>query len=97
MNSLTTELVAPIARAVHVNEDTLTVELGDGRSISAPLAWYPRLAHGTSAERARWRFIGGGSGIHWTDLDEDISIENLILGRPSTESQASLKSWLDQR
>jgi hypothetical protein len=83
--------------AVTVSDDTLTVELSDGRTISAPLAWYPRLFHGSPAERARFRFIGGGVGIHWPDLDEDISVQNLILGRPSGESQASLRKWLERR
>jgi len=82
---------------VSVTDDTLTVELSDGRSISAPLAWYPRLLHGTVEERRRWRLIGQGLGIHWPDLDEDVSVENLLLGRPSAESQNSLKKWLAQR
>jgi len=82
---------------VSVTDDTLTVELSDGRSISAPLAWYPRLVHGTVEERRRWRLIGQGHGIHWPDLDEDISVENLLLGRPSSESQNSLKKWLGRR
>lgn len=82
---------------VAVSEDTLTVDLSDGRSISALLAWYPRLWHGTEIERAHWRLIGQGEGIHWPDLDEDISVEGLILGRPSNESQKSLQRWLDGR
>jgi len=82
---------------VSVTDDTLTVELSDGRSISAPLAWYPRLLHGTVEERRRWRLTGRGVGIHWPDLDEDVSVENLLLGRPSAESQNSLKKWLGQR
>ncbi len=82
---------------VGVSEDTLTVDLSDGRSISTPLAWYPRLWHGTEAERTHWRLIGQGEGIHWPDLDEDISVEGLILGRPSNESQKSLQRWLDGR
>jgi hypothetical protein len=82
---------------VAVTDDALTVELSDGRSISVPLAWYPRLSHGTSAERNEWRIIGGGRGIHWPQLDEDISVQNLIIGKPSAESQASLKRWLQQR
>ncbi len=82
---------------VSVSNDTLTVELDDGRTLSAPLAWYPRLLHGSVKERKNWRLIGDGEGIHWEELDEDISAENLILGRPSNESQASLKQWLDSR
>ena len=73
------------------------VELADGRSIAAPLAWYPRLLHGSDAERGNFRFIGGGEGIHWPDLDEDISIEGIVAGRPSGESQGSLQRWLDSR
>lgn len=78
-------------------DDTLMVELHDGRSISAPLAWYPRLAHGSSAERNNWRLIGGGRGIHWEDLDEDISVDNLLAGKPSGESRESFGKWLLQR
>lgn len=85
-----------VAAAV-VTEEALTVELSDGRTISAPLAWYPRLCHANLAQRNDWRLIGGGRGIHWPQLDEDISVENLVLGRPSTESQASLKRWLATR
>jgi len=75
----------------------LTVELSDGRSISVPLAWYARLLKGTVEERSRWRLIGQGRGIHWPDVDEDISVENLLLGRPSAESQHSLKKWFGRR
>lgn len=82
---------------VVVSEDTLTVELADGRSISAPLAWYPRLWHGTEAERNNWRLIGQGEGVHWPDLDEDISLAGLLLGTPSNESQKSLSRWLAER
>ncbi|MFZ1395495.1 MAG: DUF2442 domain-containing protein [Candidatus Promineifilaceae bacterium] len=78
-------------------EDTLTVELADGRSLSVPIAWYPRLLHGSQQEREKWELIGAGEGIHWPDLDEDISVEGLILGRPSGESQRSLQRWLDSR
>src|SRR5439155_2194697 len=75
-------------------DDTLSVDLSDGRTISVPLAWYPRLLHGTSEERRNWRLLGRGLGIHWPDLDEDISVENLLRGKPSAESQHSYKSWL---
>ena len=85
------------ANHVGVTKDTLTVDLDDGRTLSVPLAWYPRLFHGTPKERKNWRLIGQGEGIHWQDLDEDISVENLMLGKPSNESQASLKRWLDAR
>lgn len=96
MNSSTTEIAAH-AQSVTVTEDTLTVELTDGRSVSAPLAWYPRLVHGTLEERKNWRLLGRGSGIHWPALDEDISVENLLRGQASGESQQSLKRWLEQR
>jgi len=82
---------------VSVTEDALVVELVDGRTITVPLAWYPRLAHGSPNERADWRFIGEGEGIHWPQLDEDISIEGLLAGRRSGETQASLRRWLELR
>jgi hypothetical protein len=91
------ELATPTAEHVTVSDDTLSVELSDGRTISAPLAWYPRLAHGTARERGKWRLIGRGQGIHWDDLDEDVSVEGLLAGRASGESQASFKKWLDAR
>ena len=77
--------------------DTLTVDLADGRTLSVPIAWYPRLLHGTSQERRNWRLIGDGVGIHWPDLDEDISVEGLLLGKQSGESQNSLQRWLERR
>ena len=80
-----------------MTEDALIVDLNDGRTISVPLAWYPRLVHGSAAERKNWRLIGQGAGIHWEDLDEDVSVENLLLGRPSGESQKSFKKWLAGR
>lgn len=97
MNSSTTRVPAVYAQGVAVTEDTLTVELSDGRSVSAPLAWYPRLVYATPEESADWRLIGRGAGVHWPALDEDISVENLLAGQASGESQRSLKSWLAQR
>ena len=85
------------AERVVVTDHALTVELGDGRRISAPIEWYPRLAHATQQERNNWRLIGGGRGIHWGDLDEDISIESLLAGRRSTESRTSFQRWLAGR
>jgi hypothetical protein len=73
------------------------VELADGRTIAVPVAWYPRLAHATPAERTAWRLIGGGRGIHWPAVDEDISVTNLLSGQPSAESQTSFKKWLAGR
>ena len=97
MTFLTIDVSVPEADGVEVTDDTLTAELSDGRSISVPLAWYPRLAHATPHERRNWRLIGGGEGVHWPDLDEDISVEGLLAGRPSAESQRSLKRWLETR
>ena len=85
------------AQNVSVTADTLAVDLSDGRTISVPLVWFPRLLHGTPEERSNWRFIGGGVGVHWPDLDEDISVENLLAGKPSGESQSSFKRWLEKR
>lgn len=85
------------AQAVSVTDDSLVVDLVDGRSVSVPLAWYPRLAHGTPEERADFRLIGRGEGIHWPRLDDDISVEDLLAGRPSGESQQSLQRWLRER
>ena len=93
----TIEVRVPEAEEVTVTEDTLTAELSDGRTISVPLDWFPRLVHSTMEERENWRFIGKGQGIHWPELDEDISVEGLLAGRPSGESQNSLKRWLDAR
>lgn len=97
MNSLTVELLLPEIQAVAITDDTLSVDLSDGRTIAAPLAWYPRLLHGSTSERANWRLIGSGQGVHWVELDEDIGIKNLIIGEPSAESQKSLQRWLEER
>lgn len=97
MNTLAIKLDAANALGLSITDDTLTVELSDGRSISIPLEWYPRLVHGTSEERNNWRIIGKGQGLHWVDLDEDISVEGIILGHSSGESQSSFKKWLNQR
>jgi hypothetical protein len=79
---------------VSVTDDTLAVDLEDGRSISVPISWYPRLAHGTPEERASFHISGAGYGIHWPDLDEDISVKGLLLGKRSSESPASFERWL---
>jgi hypothetical protein len=97
MSSSTTEIPIIRAETVTITGDAVTAELSDGRSISAPLAWYPRLLHGTMEERSNWRLIGGGVGIHWPTLDEDVSVHNLLAGQASGESQQSLKRWLSQR
>jgi hypothetical protein len=91
------EAGSPVAQNVTVTDEALTVDLSDGRTLVVPLTWFPRLLHGSTAERSNWRLIGRGSGIHWPDLDEDVSIEGLLLGRPSGESQSSFRKWLDSR
>ncbi len=97
MPTSTSELQSVRAVDVNVTEDELSVDLEDGRTLSVPLAWYPRLLHGTKRERTSWRLIGRGTGIHWPELDEDISVEGLLAGRRSGESQPSLKRWLEKR
>lgn len=97
MSSSAIEIRPPRAQSVAVTDDSLTVDLVDGRTVSVPLPWYPRLSQATPAERDNWRLIGQGEGIHWADLDEDISVEDLLSGRPSGESQSSLKRWLASR
>ena len=96
MSTLITERDA-FAQSVHFSEDSLTVRLDDGRALSVPLTWYPRLLHGTSRERETYELIGDGEGIHWPALDEDISVEGLLAGRRSAESAASLAKWLERR
>ena len=91
------EIEIPEAVDVKVTEDTLSVDLTDGRTICVPLGWYPRLDHADAEETANWRLIGKGQGIHWEDIDEDISIEGLLAGKPSGESQSSFKRWLQER
>lgn len=94
---LPTDISQARAQRVSVTEDALVVDLVDGRTITVPVTWYPRLAHGTQAERANWRLIGEGEGIHWPDLDEDISVEGVLAGRRSGETQASLRRWFESR
>jgi len=97
MNTSATEFVRPAAIRVSVSESTIDVELSGGCSLSVPVSWYPRLEHGTDAERGNYKLIGSGFGIHWPDLDEDISVEALVAGHPSNESQASLAKWVESR
>ena len=97
MSSSATEVRPALAQKVDVTNNAIAIDLVDGRSLTVPLAWYPRLAHGTAAERSKWRLIGRGEGIHWPDLDEDISVEDMLAGRPSGESQSSLQKWLKAR
>ena len=93
----TTEINVPEAMTISVTEDALAVQLSDGRDISVPLSWYPRLVHATPEERDNWELIGSGQGIHWPDLDEDISVEMLLAGRKSGESRRSFKQWLEAK
>jgi hypothetical protein len=97
MNTLAVEIRQPEALNVSLSDDTLSVDLSDGRSISVPIAWFPRLLHSTKQERNNWRLIGKGQGIHWEDIDEDICIEGLLAGKPSGGSQESFKKWLAKR
>ena len=97
MTTSTSETAMPLATAVEVTDDTLTVELSDARTVSVPLTWYPRLLHATLEERGKWELIAQGEGIHWPGVDEDISVAALIAGRPSGETAASLQRWLAAR
>lgn len=74
-------------RDVKVSDDRLTVDLMDGRSISVPLAWYPRLLDATPAQRNKWEVCGGGLGIHWPEIDEDLSTEGLLRGAPAPQAR----------
>jgi hypothetical protein len=91
-------LTAP-PRAIHVTvtDDTLSVDLEDGRTIAVPIGWFPRLAYGTVIERTNVQIAGAGFGLYWPDLDEDIGVEGLLLGKKSTESPASFARWLERR
>jgi len=95
MTTLVRTEIVPEAVDVKVTKDTLRVELSDGRTISAPVVWFPRLLHGTPKERANFEL--GHFGIHWPDLDEDIPVEGLLRGEKSGESLKSLRRWLDHR
>lgn len=97
MSTSATDFGPPAATRVSVTDATVDVELKDGRSLSVPISWYPRLEHATKAERDNWTLTGSGIGIHWPDIDEDIRVEALVAGRASRESQASLARWLASR
>ncbi len=97
MSSLVSKVRVARVEKVRVTHEELIVDLVDGRTVTVPVQWYPRLANGTPAERRHWRLIGRGEGIHWPDLDEDIGVEDLLAGRPSGESRTSLQRWLKSR
>ena len=78
-------------RAVRLTDDDLVVDLADGRTISVPLAWYPRLLHATREQREKWQIAGGGFGIHWPDIDEDLSTNGLLRGSPASKPSAPAK------
>ena len=97
MTTLAVEIDIPHAVHVMVDDNTLTVDLDDGRTVSVPVAWYPRLFYASKNERENWRLIGKGHGIRWEAIDEDISVAGIVAGRRSGESQKSLKKWLEAR
>ncbi|MBE9128531.1 MULTISPECIES: DUF2442 domain-containing protein [unclassified Coleofasciculus] len=96
MTTLTLE-IEPIASEVSITDERLIVDLVDGRILSVPLAWYPRLMHASPAERDNWQLLGDGYAIEWIDLDEHIGLEGLLAGRRSGESQQSFERWLATR
>ncbi len=81
----------PRVTRVRSNASALTVDFEDGRTVRLPLLWYPRLFHATQAQRDRWELIGPGMGVHWPDVDEDLSAEGLLAGRPSIEFLKQLR------
>lgn len=97
MNSATVTQTPVKIIDVAVTDDTLSVDLEDGRTIAIPIGWYPRLAYGTAAERANFQISGAGYGINWPDLDEDIGVNGILLGAKSSESRASFERWLQRR
>ena len=97
MSSLDVEIQEARAQAVQINDESLTVDLVDGRTVIVPLVWFPRLWHGSSVERSRLEIVGDGAYIHWPDLDEDLTVASLLAGRQSGESAKSLKKWLAAR
>ena len=86
-----------LAQKVVFAEDSFVVYLNDGRTISVPIIWFPRLLNGNKRERENYELIGDGEGIHWPDIDEDISVEGILAGRRSGENQKSLDKWLKKR
>ena len=95
MNTLAVEIRIPEALNALLTDDTLSVDLSDGRSISVPIAWFPRLLHSTEQERNNWRLIGKGQGIHWEDIDEDIPTAVIIEPRPQGDDAAASFAHID--
>lgn len=95
--TISAEITIPRILTIDLNEDYLILELEDGRILSVPIAWYPRLGHGTESERQNFQISGAGFGIHWPDLDEDIGVAGLLLGKKSSESPESFQRWLARR
>lgn len=97
MTTLIVDSAAVLATAVEITDDALVVDLKDGRTISVPLAWFPRLVHCTQDERQEWMLTGNGQGIFWPRVDEDILVSGLVEGSPSAESPQSFARWLAVR
>ena len=97
MSSSPNNLFQPLATDVKIANGKLIVELNDGREIDVPVSWYPRLKYATELELKRWVLVAKGQGIHWESIDEDISISALLKGKPSGESEESLRRWLSLR
>jgi len=97
MTTSPADLNSALVREVRVTAELLFVDLRDGRSLSVPLSWYPRLDAGTPAEQSRWRLTGGGHGIHWPGLDEDLSVVGMLEERRSGESEESFRRWREAR
>jgi hypothetical protein len=97
MSDLVNDTAEVLATFEVVSEQSLTVSLSDGLQLLLPVEWYPRLKFGTPAERNNWRLVGDGVGIHWPDLDEDLSVEGFSAGRKSAETSRSIKEWLAER
>jgi len=93
MATLLTAQTTPTILDLQVTEDALSVSFSDGRIVSVPLSWYPRLSHADAADRSQWRLTGRGHGMHWPAIDEDISVENILLGQASGESSESFQKW----
>jgi len=93
MSSLDVEIQEARAQAVRITDDSLTVDLVDGRTVIVPLVWFPRLWHGSRDERGHFEVFADGAYIHWPELDEDLTVASLLSGRRSGESSKSLKKW----